>query len=132
MAKQKKPAKHELESLIPTIKDEESHLEEMLGDTRARADGIVRDAEAQAAALIQSARKALPGILQAERDARRAALVRRADEAARTEEEKTREIGSRARAAMEQTVDYIVSLVWPGGQRPASPKPPPPREKRHG
>jgi hypothetical protein len=126
MAKQKKRAKQELESLIPTIKDEESHLEAMLGDTRARADAIVRDAEEQAAALIQSARTALPGILQAERDARRAAMVRRAEEAARTEREKTGELETRARAAMESAVTYIVSLVWPAG------RPPQPRDARHG
>jgi multidrug efflux pump subunit AcrA (membrane-fusion protein) len=80
----------------------------------------VRDAEAQAAARIQAARQALPGILQAERDARRAALVRKAEEAARTEEEKTRALQQSARAAMEKTVAYIVSLVWPG-MRPNPP-----------
>ncbi|MGA2379436.1 MAG: hypothetical protein ABSG85_09025 [Spirochaetia bacterium] len=120
MAKQKKRLKQELESLIPTIKHEERHLEDLLVDARARADGIVRDAEAQAAARIQAARQALPGILQAERDARRAALVRKAEEAARTEEEKTRALQQSARAAMEKTVAYIVSLVWPG-MRPNPP-----------
>ena len=116
MPKQKKRAKHELESLIPTIKNEESRLEDLLADARARADGIVRDAEAQAAALTASARTALPGILQAERDARRAAMVRKAEESAHTETENTRAVEDRARAAMEETVSYIVSLVWPGSR----------------
>ena len=124
MAKQIKRPKVELESLIPTIKHEEMHLEDLLGDARARADSIVRDAEAQAAARIQAARQALPRILQAERDARRAALVHRAEEAARTEEEKTRALQQSARAAMDKTVVYIVSLVWPatGPQPPAAPR----------
>jgi hypothetical protein len=114
MAKQKKRTTHELESLIPTIKNEERHLDDLLGDARARAAGIVRDAEAQAAALIESTRTAIPGILQAERDARRAALVQKAEEAARVEVERTRAVEKSARAAMERTVAYIVSLVWPG------------------
>ena len=133
MAKQKERAKQKLESLIPTIKDEESRLEAMLGDARARSDAIVRDAEDQAAAQIQAARAALPGILQTERDARRAAMVRRAEEAARTEAYKTREIQTRARAAMESAVSYIVSLVWPRAPGHASPqRPAQPPDKRQG
>jgi vacuolar-type H+-ATPase subunit H len=120
MAKQKNRTKHELESLIPTIKNEERRLDDLLGDERARSDRIVRDAEAQAAALIESARKALPGMLQAERDARRAALVRKADEAARVEGERTQAVEKSARAAMERTVAYIVSLVWPVAPNPPS------------
>jgi len=116
MAKPKR-AKQELESLIPTIKNEEKHLEDLLGDTRSRADGIVKDAEAQAAARIQEARQALPGILQAERDARRAALVRKAEEAARTETERAHGLEQSARAAMDAAVAYIVSLVWPGARK---------------
>ena len=49
-----------------------------------------------------------------ERDARRAAMVRKAEESAHTETENTRAVEDRARAAMEETVSYIVSLVWPG------------------
>jgi hypothetical protein len=117
MAKQKKRAQQDLESLIPAIKNEESHLEDLLAEARARADGIVRDAEVQAAALTASTRKALPGILQAERDARRAAMVRTADESTHAEAENIRAVEDRARAAMEETVACIVSLVWPGAER---------------
>jgi vacuolar-type H+-ATPase subunit H len=114
---QKKRTKHELESLIPAIKNEERHLDDLLGDARARAVGVVRDAEAQAAALIESTRTAIPGILRAERDARHAALVRKAEEAARVEVERTRAVENTARAAMERTVAYIVSLVWPRARK---------------
>jgi hypothetical protein len=123
MPKQKKRATQELESLIPKIKNEELRLEDLLGDARARASGIVRDAETQAAARIEAARNALPGILQAERTARRAALVQKAEDAARMESERTRSVEQSARAAMEKTVAFIVSLVWPG----ARPNPPQPR-----
>jgi vacuolar-type H+-ATPase subunit H len=114
MAKQTKRPKQKLESLIPAVKNEEKRLESQLGDALARTESIVEDARAQAAALIESTRKALPGILQAERDARRAALQRRAEEAARTETERTGALQARAREAMDAAVAYIVSLVWPG------------------
>jgi hypothetical protein len=119
MPKQKR-AKQELDSLIPTIKSEEKHLEDLLVETRARAEGMVRDAEAQAAARIQSARQALPAILEAERRARHASLETRAAEAARAETQKTLELERRARAAMEAAVRYIVSIVWPAtGRNPS-------------
>ena len=118
MAKQQKRAKQELESLIPTIKVEEKRLEDLLGDARAQAEAIVRSAQTGADELIESTRKALPGILQAEREARRAALVRRAEEAAGAEAERTRALERTGRESMKATVSYIVSLVWPGAPSP--------------
>jgi hypothetical protein len=118
MAKQQKRAKQELESLIPTIKVEEKRLEDLLGDARAQAEAIVRSAQTGADELIESTRKALPGILQAEREARRAALVRRAEEAAGAEAERTRALEQTGRESMKVTVSYIVSLVWPGAPSP--------------
>ena len=114
MPKQKPRIRQELDSLIPTIKSEEKHLSDLLAEARARAEAIVRDAEAEAAARIQEARDELPGAMNTERRARHAALVSRAAEAARAETEKTRELERRARAAMDATVRFIVSLVWPG------------------
>jgi vacuolar-type H+-ATPase subunit H len=134
MAQQKKRLRHELESLIPTIKNEENRLEDMLGDARVRADGIIRDAETGAAERIRTTRDELPGVIQAERDARHAALVTRASEAAGGERERNRALEASARAAMEMAVDYIVSLVWPSapGTAPGalSPRPPGPAAAR--
>jgi hypothetical protein len=118
MAKQQKRAKQELESLIPAIKVEEKRLEDLLGDARVQAEAIVRSAQTGADELIESTRKALPGILQAEREARRAALVRRAEEAAGAEAERTRALERTGRESMKTTVSYIVSLVWPGAPSP--------------
>jgi len=129
MAQQKKRLRHELESLIPTIKNEEKRLEDMLSDARAQADGIIRDAETGADERMRTTREELPGVIQAERDARHAALVARAGEAAGGEREKARALEASARAAMEMAADYIVSLVWPSapGTSPGAPHPRPPR-----
>lgn len=118
MPKHKPRGAQQLDSLIPTIKGEEKHLQELLADAHARAEAIVRDAEARAAARIQAERLALPGIVEAERRARHASLESRAAEEARAETQKTRELERRAHAAMDSVVAYIVSLVWPGGARP--------------
>ncbi len=113
MAKQKTRATQELESLIPTIKSEEKHLDDLLADARVEAERVVREAEQQAAARIHACREQLPERLAAERESRRVALVEAAGAAARAEEEKTRILLTAARAAMKDAVAYVVSLVWP-------------------
>jgi len=117
MASKKRRSNQDLDSLIPALKSEEKHLEDLLADARARAEAMVQDAEARAAARVQAARQALPGILQAEHESRRASLESSAAEAGRAETEKTQELERRARAAMDATVQYIVGLVWPGAAR---------------
>ena len=117
MPKQRRRPKQELDSLIPTLKSEEKHLEDLLGEARARVDEIIRDAEAQAAERIRAEQLALPGILEAARRSRHAALEGRAAQAAQAETEKTRELEQRAQVSMEATVQYIVSLVWPNPLR---------------
>jgi len=127
MASKKRRSNQDLDSLIPALKSEEKHLEDLLADARARGEAMVQAAEARAAARVQAARQALPGILQAEHESRRAALESSAAEAARAETEKTGELERRARAAMEPTVKYIVALVWPGARQDppgAAPNPP--------
>jgi len=114
MPKQRRRPKQELDSLIPAIKSEEKHLEDLLAQARVRVDGIIRDAEAQAAQQIKAAQLALPGLLEEGRRARHAAVESRAAEAAREETQKTRDLERRARVSMDATVRYIVSLVWPG------------------
>ena len=114
MPKQRRRPKQELDSLIPAIKSEEKHLEDLLAEARVRVDGIIRDAEAQAAERIKAAQLALPGVLEAGRRSRHAAVESMAAEAAREETQKTRDLEHRARASMDATVRYIVSLVWPG------------------
>lgn len=118
MHKPKHRAKQELDSLIPAIKSEEKHLEDLLAETRTRAEAMLRDAEAQAAAQVQAAREALPGVLETERQVRQAGLEAKAAEAARAEKQKSIELERRARAAMEATVKYIVSIVWPAPGNP--------------
>ncbi len=116
MPKQKQRPR-QLDSLIPTIKTEERHLDDLLTEARSRAERIVRDAEAQAAERIEYARKALPGLLEAEREARRAALERNAAAAAAEEEAREADVQRRGRAALEEAAQLIVSLVWPGKAR---------------
>jgi vacuolar-type H+-ATPase subunit H len=120
MPRQKPRVAQELDSLIPTLKSEEKRLQELLADARARADGIVHDAEARAGEAVQAARRDLPAFIEGQRRARRAELESGAAEAARGETEKTRQLQARARAAMDEAVRYIVSLVWP-----VAPDPPP-------
>ena len=114
MPKQRPRPHPQLESLIPTIKTEEKRLDDLLVETRARAERIVKEAEAQAAALVASAQQALSELLKAEREARRAAMEEKAADAAAREEAGARETELRGRAAMDSTVEFIVSLVWPG------------------
>ena len=114
MARQKQPTRQQLDSLIPAIKTEEKRLDDLLVEARAQAEGMVRDAEQQAAARIESAQESLPAFLEAERESRRAAMERNAAQAAAQEESKARALENHARAAMDATADYIVSLVWPG------------------
>ena len=117
MTKQK-PTRQQLDSLIPAIKTEEKRLDELLADARAQAERIVKAAETEAAARIESAQEALPAHLKAERESRRAAMEKNAAQSAGEEERKSRELEQRARAALDRTVDYIVSLVWPGRKSP--------------
>jgi vacuolar-type H+-ATPase subunit H len=113
MPRQKPRVSQELDSLIPTIKSEENRLQKLLAEARARADAVVRDAEARAAEAVQAARQELPALVEAQRRARHAELERTAAEAARGETERTGQLVTHARAAMDAAVRHIVSLVWP-------------------
>jgi vacuolar-type H+-ATPase subunit H len=128
MARQKQPSRQQLDSLIPAIKTEEKRLDDLLAEARARAEAMVREAEQQAAARVETARDSLPAFLEAERESRRAAMERKAAQAAAEEEVRARALEKRARDSMEATADYIVSLVWPveaktGDSRPGHSKP---------
>ncbi len=127
MAKQKQPTRQQLDSLIPAIKTEEKRLDDLLVEARAKAQGMIQAAEQEAAARIESTRESLPAFLEAQRESRRTAMERKAAQSAEEEEGKARAAEKRARAAMDATADYIVSLVWPGDPRSGNS---PPREKR--
>jgi vacuolar-type H+-ATPase subunit H len=108
----------QLDSLIPAIKTEERRLDDLLTEARARAEQIVRDSQAEAAARIEATRRSQPELLRAEREARWPALEEKAAAAAADEEARAQAMEKRARAALEETVKFIVSLVWPGESRP--------------
>lgn len=116
MEKRQKRGKQELDSLIPTIKKEEKHLDDLLTAARAEAGGIVHDAELKAASLVQGALADLPRIIAAERASKIASLRQEAETVTRTEEERTRTLERAAAHAMQNAVAYIVSLVWPEGR----------------
>jgi vacuolar-type H+-ATPase subunit H len=113
MAKGQKRVKKDLGSLIPEIKNEEKHLDDLLGGARAEADHIREDAQAEADSRIRAAGAALPRVVAAERESRAAEMQREAAARTRAEEEKTRAQESTAAAAMDEAVAYVVSLVWP-------------------
>jgi vacuolar-type H+-ATPase subunit H len=116
MARQKQPTRQQLDSLIPAIKTEEKRLDELLVEARAQAEAKVREAEQQAAARVEAARESLPAFLETEHKSRRAAMERKAAQAAAEEELRARALEKRANDSMQATADYIVSLVWPGAQ----------------
>jgi hypothetical protein len=116
MARQKQPSRQQLDSLIPAIKTEEKRLDDLLVEVRAQVEGMIKDAEQQAAARVESTRESLPALLEAERESRRAAMESKAAQSAAEEERRARAIEERARAAIDATADYIVSLVWPGAR----------------
>jgi vacuolar-type H+-ATPase subunit H len=107
----------QLDSFIPAIRTEERRLDDLLAGARERAEHIVRDAQVQAGARVEAARKALPGLMEERRQARRGALEQTAADAAAREEARERETVQRARAALDETVRFIVSAVWPAGER---------------
>jgi hypothetical protein len=113
MAKGQKKDRKDLTSLIPEIKTEEKHLDDLLTDARAEAERIRHDAEAEAQARIRAARAALPRMTAAERESRMTELQREAAAAGRAEEERTRGQEAAAEAALDEAVTVVVSLVWP-------------------
>ncbi len=117
MTKGQKRVRKDLGSLIPEIKTEEKHLDDLLGGARTEAERIHADAETEAASRIREARAALPRVTEAERESRVAAMHREATAAARTEEERTRAQELAAAAAVDDAVAYVVSLVWPRGRQ---------------
>ena len=117
MPKQKQRPR-QLDSLIPTIKTEERRLDDLLADARARAEQTVKDARAEAASRIESNRASLPALVKSQREARWPELERGAAAASADEEARVRTVETRARTRMDETVRFIVSLVWPKGRRP--------------
>ena len=115
MEKKQKRGKQELESLIPTIKDEEKHLDDLLESARAQAERLIAEAEKDAEERVRRARQELPQLLAAEREMRLAALQSRAGEELRAARESTRDLEKAAAGRMEKTVASIVSRVWPEG-----------------
>ena len=112
MEKKQKRGKQELDSLIPSIKNEEKHLDELLQSARAQADRLVGEAERDAEERVRRARDEMPVTLAAERESRQAALRHRAEEELQAARKSTRDLEKAAAGRMENTVSSIVSRVW--------------------
>jgi hypothetical protein len=115
MEKKQKRGKQELESLIPSIKNEEKHLDDLLETGRAEADRLILEARKGAEERVLRAQEEMPRILAAERESRQDALRRRAEEELRAAREGTLNLEKAAAKRMEKTVASIVSRVWPEG-----------------
>ena len=115
MEKKQKREKQELESLIPSIKNEEKHLDGLLESARAQADRLIAEAEKDGEERVRRIREEMPGLLAAEREKRKAALLRRAEEELRAARERTRDLEKAAAERMEKTVTSIVARVWQEG-----------------
>jgi len=113
MEKKQKRAKQELESLIPSIKSEEKHLDDLLESSRDKAERLVAEAEKDAEERVRRAREGMPQLLAVERESRQAALRSRAEAELRAAREITLDLEKAAAERMEKTVASIVSRVWP-------------------
>jgi hypothetical protein len=115
MEKKQKRGKQELESLIPSIKNEEKHLDDLLESARAQADRLIAETESVAEERVRRAREEMPLLLAGERETRLAALQRQAEAELRAARESTQDLEKAAAERMEKTVVSIVSRVWPEG-----------------
>jgi vacuolar-type H+-ATPase subunit H len=111
-----KRGQQDLTSLIPSVRNSEQHLDELLVESHARAERTVSDARTRADQLIREAQAELPGVLAAEREAELRLLRQGADRAARAEQERTESLTRAARGAVEAAVAFVVGLIWPGGR----------------
>jgi vacuolar-type H+-ATPase subunit H len=112
-----KRAQQDLSSLIPSVRNSEQQLDELLVEARARAERTVSDAGGRAERMKSEARAELPGLLAAEREAELSRLRQEAEAAAVAEQERTESLARKARGAVETAVAYVVGLVWPGARR---------------
>ena len=116
MGKKRSSGSREQPSLIPTIKNEEQRLEELLDHARRDAADVVAAATADADRLLTRADAEIPMLLERERAARAGSLRSAADE------ERSRSAGlletlrASASRRMEDAVSHIVSRVWPVGR----------------
>ena len=113
MAKKQKRAQQELESLIPTIKNEEKLLAERLEKARADAQRVVQEAEKEAEDRIERGKADLPRFIEKERAARLESLRREAEETLHAARAETGEIERAAAGRLQDAVAWIVSRVWP-------------------
>jgi len=117
MSKRQRIQKNESESLIPSLKTEEKHLEELLVETRGQAARIISEAEAGAAAHVASVESALPDLIGRLHESRIASLEEKAEEVRRAARAETEKLERDAAERLSDAVAYIVSRIWPGGLR---------------
>jgi hypothetical protein len=114
MEKKQKHGKQELPSLIPSVKNEEKHLADLLETAGSDAAASIQAAEAAAEDRVRRAREQVPRKLAAERERRLAAMKSAAEEELAAARERTRQVEREAAGRIEEAVRRIVSLVWPG------------------
>ncbi len=117
MGKRQRTQKNESESLIPSLKTEEKHLEELLEQARGQATRIISEAEAAAAAHMASVESALPDLTGRLHESRIASLEEKAEEVRRAARAETEKLERDAAERLSAAVAFIVSRVWPGGRR---------------
>ncbi len=117
MAKKKLRERQELDSLIPSIKNAEKNLDDLLEGARAEAADLIQNTETEAARRIQRSREEIPALLARERESRMVSLYARAAEQLETAREENRRLEKKAAGGMEAAVTLIVSRVWPGAEK---------------
>jgi hypothetical protein len=117
MEKKQKRGNTELTSLIPTIKNEEKVLRDLLEEEREKARETVRRAEAGAAEALRCAAEELPDVLASQRAARTVALREQAEHELAAARGQTRDLEREATARAAEAVALIVRKVWPEGKR---------------
>ena len=117
MAKKKLRERQELDSLIPSIKNAEKNLDDLLEGARAEAADLIQNTETEAARRIQRSREDIPGLLARERESRIVSLRARAADQLEAAREENRRLEKKAAGGMEAAVTLIVSRVWPGAEK---------------
>jgi hypothetical protein len=117
MARKTQREKQELDSLIPSIKNAEKNLDNLLEGARAEAAELIHTTETEAARRIQRSREETPGLLARERESRMVSLHARAAEVLEATREENRRQEKEAAGRMEAAVALIVSRVWPGAKK---------------
>jgi len=115
MARKKAENVEEVESLLPSVKEEEARLKAELETVRAQAERSAAEAELEAAERVRTARESLPSRTEERREAALRKLRSEADGLRKPEGEIERAVEAHARLRMDAAVKAILARVLPGG-----------------